>query len=200
MVQNRYTISKRKAVAMGMLTSESGLAAMAAVLAARRGERAAVLGAATMGYWRSFLASVQPLPHLYGALDLQRAAAPAAAAPALPPAGKAQAPAEAAGGPMSRAAIEAVVRQTVTAVLGVESVDAEAPLAAQGMDSLAGLELRTKIQARQLTANGWAGLAGAAVATRASWALVLGDAAGQPCSRPATPRCCRTSWAWSSCC
>ena len=53
MVHNKHRISKQQAAAMGMLTSEAGLAAMHAVLAAQHAQRAAVLGAASQGYWRA---------------------------------------------------------------------------------------------------------------------------------------------------
>lgn len=149
MVHNKTRISKQQAAAVGMLSSEAGLAAMHAVLAARQAERAAMVGAASLGYWRSLLAGIQQLPHMYSALDLRPAAAPqlpAAPAAAAPLPTKAAAMQQDTA--LSAAAIEAAVQQVVATVLGSEAVDPEQPLAAQGMDSLAGLELRQKIQVR----------------------------------------------------
>lgn len=143
MVHNKTRISKQQAAAVGMLTSEAGLAAMHAVLAAQHAQREAVVGAASLGYWRSLLAGVHQLPHLYSALDIQ----PPQTQQALPPpVASAPAPPPAARTVPSHSSIEDTVRQLVAAVLGNDAADPDVPLASQGLDSLAGLELRQKIQ------------------------------------------------------
>ena len=150
MVHNKHHIGKQQAAAMGMLTSEAGLAAMHAVLTAQHAQRAAVLGAAAQSYWRTLLAGVPQLPHMYQALQMRAAQAPselAASAPAAPPPGADLPPAPRQQQQQRQLDVEALVLQVVTSVLGSESLDADQPLASQGMDSLAGLELRQKIQA-----------------------------------------------------
>ena len=134
---------------MGMLTSEAGLAAMHAVLTAKHAQRAAVLGAAPQSYWRTLLAAVPQLPHMFQALRMRAPQAPsmlAASARAAPPPGTdlPRAPHQQRQGQLD---VEALVLRVVGSVLGSESLDADQPLASQGMDSLAGLELRQKIQA-----------------------------------------------------
>ena len=149
MVHNKHRISKQQAAAMGMLTSEAGLAAMHAVLAAQHAQRAAVLGAASQGYWRALLAGVQQLPHMYQAIELNQVA-PAQqqleAAPVAAQAAGQPAKAAAARAAPTSADVEAAVQQVVFSVLGSAAIDPDQPLATQGMDSLAGLELRQKIQ------------------------------------------------------
>lgn len=151
MVHNTTRIGRQQAAALGMLSSEDGLAVMHAVLAAQRNQRTAVVGAVRPAYWRGMLAGMQhALPHMYSGLGIRpapnaTAATAGVAAQPLPPA----APAQAAH--LSPAAIEAAVRQLVAAVLGREDADPGAPLAAQGLDSLAGLELRQKVQVRNQT-------------------------------------------------
>jgi hypothetical protein len=149
MVHNKHRISKEQAAAMGMLTSEAGLAAMHAVLTAQHAQRAAVLGAASQGYWRALLAGVQQLPHLYQAIEFNQltpAQQQLQAAPAPVQAAAQPAKAAAARAAPSAADVEAAVQQVVLSVLGSGAIDPDQPLATQGMDSLAGLELRQKIQ------------------------------------------------------
>lgn len=150
MVQKGYAMSKAKAAALSMLTSEAGLAAMHAVLAAQAASQAAVVGAVRQGYWASLLAQMPRRPHMYGALDAPRKPAPAAL-PASQPAAvaapvAAQHQAVAAAPVLSAAAVEAAVRQVATALLGTDAIDPNQPLGTQGLDSLASLELRQKIQ------------------------------------------------------
>lgn len=156
MVHNTTRISRQQAAALGMLSNEDGLAAMHSMLGAQHAQQAAVLGAVRPAYWLGLLAKVQQLPHLYSELGIRPAPiaqeAPsgngdtAAVAQPLQPAASAQ-PAL-----WSPAAVEAAVRQLVATVLGVEGADPDAPLAAQGLDSLAGLELRQKVQVRSQAA------------------------------------------------
>lgn len=146
MVHKTYTLSKRQAATMGMLSSEAGLAALNAVLVARRTQGAAVVGAAGQVFWRNLLATVQPVPPLFAALEVRSAAAALEETVQAAPGGPLPGPAAAKGPELSPAAIEEAVRQLAGAVLGVEAVDADQPLAEQGLDSLAGLELRQKLQ------------------------------------------------------
>lgn len=69
MVQNKHHVSKQQAAAMGMLSSQTGLAAMHQMLASSA--QCAVHGVALQSYWRNLLQSVQAVPLLYAALDIK---------------------------------------------------------------------------------------------------------------------------------
>lgn len=148
MVHNTTRISRQQAAALGMLSSEEGLAAMHSLLWAQHAQRAAVVGAVRPAYWLGLLAKVQQLPHLYSELGIR----PAQDAPDGGDAAVASQPSQPAAAAQpaawSAAGVEAAVNQLVAAVLGVEGADPDTPLAAQGLDSLAGLELRQKVQVR----------------------------------------------------
>ena len=92
---------------------------------------------------------MQQLPHLYQALELNQVA-PAQqqleAAPVAAQAAGQPAKAAAARAAPTSADVEAAVQQVVFSVLGSAAIDPDQPLATHGMDSLAGLELRQKIQ------------------------------------------------------
>lgn len=153
MVQNRHRISKQQAAALGMLTSETGLTAMHAVLAGSHGQRAAVVGAVNIGYWRALLAGVPQLPQMYKGLGMQHQAEgrppQAASKPVHPMASVSMQQQAALGAAWSPETVKATVMQVISDVMGIAVTVHDQPLAHQGMDSLAGLELRRKLQARK---------------------------------------------------
>jgi hypothetical protein len=69
MVQNKHHVSEKQAAAMGMLSSQTGLAAMHQILASSA--QRAVYGVALQTYWRNLLQSVQIVPPLYAALHIK---------------------------------------------------------------------------------------------------------------------------------
>ncbi len=151
MVHNTARVSRQQAAALGMLSSEEGLAAMHSLLGAQHAQQAAVVGAVRPAYWLGLLAKVQQVPHLYSELSIRPASGAQEALMDSSAAAAVQQPQPAAAtlpSSWSPAAVEAAVKQLVAAVLGVEGADPDAPLAAQGLDSLAGLELRQKVQVR----------------------------------------------------
>lgn len=174
-----------------MLSSEDGLATMHSMLGAHHAQQAAVLGAVRPAYWLGLLAKVQQLPHLYSELGIRPALIVEAAsgngdtAAAAQPA---QPPVSAQPALWSPAAVEAAVNRLVATVLGVEGADPDAPLAAQGLDSLAGLELRQKVQVRSQTALRCCGGCTTVVAVQQSRRIRMLNA-----NRP--PTCCAGS-AW----
>ena len=140
MVHSKHSISRQQAAALGMLSTEAGLAAMQAVLAARRALTAPVVGAAMQSYWRSLLAGAPAVPPLYDALDIRPGTPAAPVEVATPASLQRQQPHQ------QPAALDvaAVVRQTVVGVLGSGALDDHKPLALQGLDSLAGAQLRPR--------------------------------------------------------
>lgn len=131
-----------------MLSSEEGLVAMHGLLGAQHAQRAAVVGAVRPAYWLGLLAKVQQLPHLYSELGIRTVQEALNDGGAAVKSQQSQPAAAAQPAAWSPAGVEAAVKQLVAAVLGVEGADPNAPLAAQGLDSLAGLELRQKVQVR----------------------------------------------------
>ena len=145
MAHNKYAVSKWKAIGVGMLPSEAGLAVVESVVEWQRAH-APVLGAVPEVYWRAILPGLQTAPHLYRAVAMRVITAPAQQQSEYQGAASA---AQASGGPAvnyTAANVEAIVRRVASSVLGVAELDANKPLALQGLDSLAGLELRHKIQ------------------------------------------------------
>ena len=139
MVHRNYRISSQQASAMGMLSSEAGLSVMAAVLQNTISQP--VLGAAPQSYWINLLQNAPGVPEVFSAFDLPKPiesqqTATAGAASGSAPAAQV----------LTKEAIEATVRRVASSILGVSDLDASQPLALQGLDSLAGLELRQKLQ------------------------------------------------------
>lgn len=142
MVHNKYRISRKQAAAMGMLSSEAGLSAMARVLAAVP-LPASVLGAVPQAYWKGLLQNAPGIPGMYAALDIT----PASAKTTGPISDATTAVSAAPSGPtVTKANLEATIVKIASTVLGVSDIDTTQPLALQGLDSLAGLELRQKLQ------------------------------------------------------
>lgn len=150
MVQDKHKVEKHQAHGLGMLTSEAGLAAMHGVLLAGQFKQpVAVVGAASIHYWQALLAGVRNLPRMFTALNIRRRALQIQQEPSQPTSLQLQhghANHEPATAAQSATAVEEAVTSAVAAVLGVHNVAADQPLAAQGLDSLAGLELRRNIQ------------------------------------------------------
>jgi len=138
MVHNKYRISSKQATALGMLSSEAGLAAMANVLQATS-HPISVLGAAPVNYWTNLLSNAPGVPSIFGSIDVPLPTAKGA----RPASGGDGASAPAAA--TSESSIRDKVLEVLTSVLGVD-VDVDQPLALQGLDSLAGLEFRQKLQ------------------------------------------------------
>lgn len=119
-----------------MLSSEAGLTAMSIALHAVLSSP--VIGAVPQAYWINLLQNAPSVPPVFSAFEL-----PAAQSTALVVSTSQAAP----SGPAahSEASIRATVMRVAGDILGVE-VDSQQPLALQGLDSLAGLELRQKLQ------------------------------------------------------
>lgn len=186
MVHNKHQIGKQHAAAMSMLTSETGLSAMQAVLTAQCAQNAAVVGAVSQVYWHSLLSGLtQPLPHMFKALGVRVQNSTVFAKDTAPPmSGQQMHVSDSASPHMSSLTIESTVQQLVVAVLGKEEIQPDQPLATQGMDSLAGLELRQKLQARGV---------GLKCLIAPCSSLVLHDT---NCHADLNVRC-RILWAWS---
>ena len=140
MVHRNYRISSQQAAAMGMLSSEAGLAAMARVLQTIGASPAVVLGAAPKAYWTNLLQNAPGVPAIFSSFDLPKPEVASSAALLT-----SSAPA-AASVFATKEDVEAVVRRVASSILGTTDLDAAQPLALQGLDSLAGLELRQKLQ------------------------------------------------------
>eukprot|EP00887_Chlorella_sp_A99_P003340 scaffold26.g3340.t1 len=135
-------MSKQRAALLGMLASEEGLGVLHAVLGSGAAAWRPVVGAAHTRYWRLAIrvAGAPTTPALFSSLSGEGATAQEqhlAAETASVPAGALPQPAV--------LDVEGVVVRVVCAVLGVDAVDLDQPLGAQGLDSLAGLELRQKL-------------------------------------------------------
>jgi surfactin synthase thioesterase subunit len=140
MVHRNYRISSQQAAAMGMLSSEAGLAAMARVLQTIGASPAVVLGAAPKSYWTNLLQNAPGVPAIFSSFDLPKPAIVASSTALM------TSSAAAASGPATKEDVEAIVRRVASSILGTTDLDAAQPLALQGLDSLAGLELRQKLQ------------------------------------------------------
>lgn len=140
MVHRNYRISSQQAAAMGMLSSESGLAAMARVLQTTGASSVVVLGAAPKSYWINLLQNAPGVPEIFSSFDLPKPEK-AASSTALVTSSAAATSVLA-----TKEDVEAVVRRVASSILGTTDLDAAQPLALQGLDSLAGLELRQKLQ------------------------------------------------------
>ncbi len=141
MVHRNYRISSQQAAAMGMLSSEAGLSAMARVLQTMGASLAVVLGAAPKSYWTNLLQNAPGVPEIFSSSDLPKPAATSSTAALV-----SSSAAAAASGPATKEDVEAIVRRVASSILGTIDLDAAQPLALQGLDSLAGLELRQKLQ------------------------------------------------------
>ncbi len=148
---------------LGMLAPAAGMAALAALLGAA-GAHAGVCGAAGGAYWRALLrgAPAGPPAMFAAVLGAGRVAGPAQGRLASGPAptdasgqaggamGSQAAPgagqAAHGGGLASAAELEAVIGGVVAELVGAR-VAPDAPLAGQGLDSLAALELRRQLEA-----------------------------------------------------
>ena len=75
LIRTKATISEDRALAMGMLSPSTGVAAMATVLviltAVTATRMSGVLGVATQTYWRLLASKYKPLPHIYTLLDAE---------------------------------------------------------------------------------------------------------------------------------
>lgn len=148
MVTNTQKHSKQQAsVSFGMLCSAHGLLAMNALLIKQQLQHKAVIGAARLEYWHALLANAPQVPALYEELTNTSGLRSVSVLPSSP---------SRAGFPTAMAAevtsashsLDDRIRGAVTSVLGGPSVDPTLPLASQGLDSLAALELRQTIQVR----------------------------------------------------
>lgn len=144
MVLHTRAVDKQQAAALGMLTSQAGLAALQAVLALQPLPKPGV-GAAPQGFWRALLARVKELPPIFGNFSTLGSPAVQSLSVAEPPAAERVSVASHAA--PNVASIEASITRAAASVLGTEQLDPRQPLAAQGLDSLASLELRQRIQA-----------------------------------------------------
>jgi IMP dehydrogenase/GMP reductase len=146
MVQQKHRVSSEQAKALGMLTSVAGLSAMQMVLMALPNGFSPQLGAASIVYWRSLLAGAAQVPSMFLNLEVVQSSKGMSATRADPVrhAGFSQerVPISRIEGPDT----ETLIVQLACTVLGVEAIDLDTPLVAQGLDSLAGLELRQKIE------------------------------------------------------
>ena len=176
-----------------MLTSEAGLAVMRALMFERGIQHAAVVGAANLHYWQALLGGVPQIPHLYSALGIrQQHRGPSQNAPPHLPS-----EAQPERGMLTAKAVEAAIARTASDVLGVSSLIANQPLASQGLDSLAGLELRHKLQAWFCAARKFASTPqGLELCIEASdfVSCIIQSAVAMPLA------CCRSCWALSSWC
>ena len=141
MAHKESTLSRQQALALGMLPTEAGVQAMSAVLAAPW-LQLPVLGGVPQAYWHVLMShAAPPLPHLHGELGITQLGASSQPR-------KQVMPVPAAAPHVPAVDVEAAVRSAAASVLGTTELDEDKPLALQGMDSLAGLDLRHKIQAR----------------------------------------------------
>lgn len=139
MVHRNYRISSQQAAAMGMLSSEAGLAAMGRVLQTIGASPVAVLGAAPKSYWANLLKNAPGVPVIFSSFDLPKPEVVSSAAMVTSSAAAASVLA-------TKEDVEAIVRRVASSILGTTDLEAAQPLALQGLDSLAGLELRQKLQ------------------------------------------------------
>lgn len=149
MVHSRYRISSQQAAGMGMLSSDAGLSALHYVLRSTQSMQNAVVamrpvvGAAPTKYWTNLLQSAPTVPAIFSAFDIAPQSssnqgelfATAAVTSVLHPSLD-----------ISEQGIEMVVKKVACSILGIDQVDVDQPLALQGLDSLASLELRQKLQ------------------------------------------------------
>lgn len=144
MVHRNYRISNRQAAAMGMLSSEAGLSVMHAALGALDAvvPPSPIIGAVPRKYWTNLLQNVPGgvVPPIFSSFEVQKKEA--LTNTTMRPGQRQQQQHQ--GG----VDVESTVRQVASSVLGTSDVelDASQPLALQGLDSLAGLELRQKLQ------------------------------------------------------
>lgn len=146
MVGAKHAVTRDQASALGMLSGAVGLGTLHRTLAAcSAAALPAVLGAVPVTYWRHLLRHMPAVPELLAELAGGRSSSPPVSiAAAKAGGGRAVGPGVSDGG--TKRGIEQRVRGLVLAVLGVETIDPATPLGLQGLDSLAGLELRQKIQ------------------------------------------------------
>lgn len=142
MVHAKYRLSARQAILMGMLSSDAGLAVMGLLLGGFA--QSPIIGASPMTYWVNLLQNAPSVPHMFSSITLP------APKPFLDP--QSTATSSEVGSHAKQTVlsedIQAMVVRVVSAILGLEatSIDSSIPLALQGLDSLAGLELRQKLQ------------------------------------------------------
>lgn len=133
---------------IGMVQSESGLAAIHNVMATTTLYTMPVIGFVPKSYWHMLLANVRNLPGVFGALDIKAQPFSAVMTSDNKPNTKNYSTALVSRQPLSPSHVEMSVKQLVADVLGTLTVNPLEPLAYQGMDSLARLELRQKVQVK----------------------------------------------------
>ncbi|KAK9803914.1 hypothetical protein WJX72_004698 [[Myrmecia] bisecta] len=155
MAHDKHAVSQQQAAALGMLSPHAGVAAMEVLLRGipAHGTSAGSVGVATQLYWRQLLQGVKALPAFYSAVAGPSAMAAgqaptrAAIAAATQHTAKRAAPAAptAASPAMTQERMEDQILAVVRDLIGA-SVTVDQPLASQGLDSLASMELRQKLQ------------------------------------------------------
>ncbi len=146
MVLQTRAVDKQQAAALGMLTSQAGLAALQAVLALQPVAKTGI-GAAPQSFWQALLAHVKELPPML--CNFSMPDTPAIMDKHRHSVSKPKATQETSKAfheAASMTSIEGAVTRAAAGILGTEELDTKQPLAAQGLDSLASLELRQRIQ------------------------------------------------------
>lgn len=141
MAHKQLRVSKIQSFGIGMVTSESGLAALHTGMTTAAWHAMPVIGFVPKNYWRMLLANVRDIPRVFGDLDIKVQQSSAVVASSNKRDANVHSTLL-----TSPAHIAMSVKQLVSEVLRNQTVDPHEPLAYQGMDSLARLELRQKIQ------------------------------------------------------
>lgn len=147
MVSRKHALAADRVAALGMLTSAAGLSVLSGVLGGCVGPRSGAvtrLGAAPISYWHHILGHMPGAPPALLEDVASRGLADIVATPSAHVRPDADRPVPSVTNPSP--ARPADIRALVLGILGAESVDPSAPLGLQGLDSLAALELRQKIQ------------------------------------------------------
>ncbi len=152
MAHKQVRLGKTQYSQVGMVASETGLAALHYLMALTVSRVVPVIGIVPKAYWQSLLGNLSNLPGFYSDLHIrtpQNRSVKASPNEQMPVAYSTN---QVSGRSVSPSQIEATVKQLVNDVLGTVAVSLHDPLANQGMDSLARLEIRQKIQ---VTCRGW---------------------------------------------
>lgn len=143
---NRQLRISRTLSRLGMITSESGLAAMHSLMAWTTTQTVPVIGIVPKEYWSGLLANITSRPGVFSSLDIktpQRSPTRATGIEHMPVLYSSE---PVPNRLLTTYDVEALIRRLVQDILGTATVVPDEPLANQGLDSLARLELVQKVQ------------------------------------------------------
>lgn len=138
---NRQLRVSRNLSQIGMITSESGLAAMHSLMVWTTTPTIPVIGIVPKEYWSGLLGNISSRPGVFSSLDIKTPQSSPALATGIEHMSSSK-PSRL----LTPHDVEVLIHRLVQDILGTATIIADEPLANQGLDSLARLEMVQKVQ------------------------------------------------------